>query len=161
MFKNYFKTAWRRLLKNKFYSFINIAGLSIGLAVGILILLWVKDELSFDTLQKQARNIYRLENQVGTGSSVQIWSGTNAPIGTEAKNKLPQVKARVRIAGNYFYSAYRYGDKIFSENKPLFTDPSFFSIFDFSLVRGTNAKPFPEENSIVLAEITPRRDFGD
>ena len=161
MFKNYFKTAWRNLLKNKFYSFINIAGLTIGLAIGILILLWVQDELSFDTFHKQAANIYRLENQVGTGSSVQIWSVTNAPIGTEAKNKLPQVKDRVRIAGNYFYSAYRYGDKIFSENKALFTDPSFFSMFDFSLVRGTNANPFPEENSIVITETTARRYFGD
>jgi putative ABC transport system permease protein len=161
MFRNYFKTGWRNLLKNKFYSFINIAGLTIGLAIGILILLWVQDELSFDTFHKQAANIYRLENQVGTGSSVQIWSVTNAPIGTEAKNKLPQVKDRVRIAGNYFYSAYRYGDKIFSENKALFTDPSLFSIFDFSLVRGTNANPFPEENSIVITETTARRYFGD
>src|SRR4030095_326194 len=119
MFKNYLKTALRNLLKNKFYSFINIAGLTIGLAIGILILLWVQDELSFDTFHKQAANIYRLENQVGTGSSVQIWSVTNAPIGTEAKNKLTQVKDNVRMTGNYFYSAYRYGDKIFSENKAL------------------------------------------
>jgi putative ABC transport system permease protein len=53
MFKNYFKTAWRNLVKNKFYSLINIVGLSAGLAVGILILLWVQDELSFDSFHKK------------------------------------------------------------------------------------------------------------
>src|SRR5258705_3850942 len=110
MIKNYFKTAWRNLLKNKFYSLINVVGLSIGLAVGILILLWVQDELSFDTFHKQAKNIYRLKNQVGTGNSVQIWSVTNAPIGTEAKSKFPQVKDIVRMTGNYFYTTYKYGE---------------------------------------------------
>src|SRR5882762_5639334 len=106
MIKNYFKTAWRYLLKNKFYSLINIAGLSIGLAIGILILLWVQDELSFDAFHKQAKNIYRLENQVGTGSSIQIWSVTNAPIATEAKAELPDVKDAVRISYNGYFSAY-------------------------------------------------------
>jgi len=67
MFKNYFKTAWRNLLKNKFYSLINIAGLTAGLAVGILILLWVQDELSFDGFHKKTADIYRLECFWGTG----------------------------------------------------------------------------------------------
>ncbi|MDB5142203.1 MAG: Macrolide export ATP-binding/permease protein MacB, partial [Mucilaginibacter sp.] len=74
MLKNYLKTAWRNLLNNKFYSAINIAGLTIGLAIGILILVWVQDELSFDSFHKQAKNIYRLELFGGTGASKQIWS---------------------------------------------------------------------------------------
>jgi putative ABC transport system permease protein len=81
MIKNYFKTAWRNLLKNKFYSVINISGLTLGLAVGILILLWVQDELSFDSFHKQAKNIYKLELFGGTGTSRQIWSVDVAPIG--------------------------------------------------------------------------------
>ena len=161
MIKNYFKVAFRNLSKNKFYSLINISGLSIGLAVGILILLWVQDELSFDRFHTQAKNIYRLENQVGTGSSIQIWSVTNAPIGTEAKSKLPQVKDMVRMAGNYFYTAYKYGDKLFSESNVFFTDPSFFTLFDFNLVKGNNSNPFPGDNSIVITETTAKRYFGD
>lgn len=161
MIKNYLKIAWRNLKKNKFYSLINIAGLSVGLAVGILILLWVEDELSFDTFHKQAKNIYRLENQVGTGSSIQIWSVTNAPIATEAKSKLPQVKDMVRMTGNYFYTAYKYGDKLFSENKTFFTDPSFFTLFDFHLVKGNSRNPFPADNSIVITEATAKRYFGN
>ena len=161
MLKNYFKTAWRNLVKNKFYSFINIGGLSIGLAVGILILLWVEDELSFDMFHKQARNIYRLENQVGTGSSIQIWSVTNAPIATRARAELPEVKNAVRISYNGFFTAYSYGDKIFSEKKTFFTDPSFFSIFSFNLIKGNNNIPFPNENSVVINSSTAKRYFGD
>jgi putative ABC transport system permease protein len=67
MFKNHLKTAWRNLVKNKFYSAINIAGLTAGLAIGILILLWVQDELSFDRFHQQAKQIYRLQSLVGTG----------------------------------------------------------------------------------------------
>src|SRR3569623_2778287 len=97
MIKNYFKTAWRNLTKNKFYSFINIAGLSAGLCIGIIILLWVQDEYSFNGYHKQAANIYRLENRVGTGTSIQIWSETVSPIALLAKQQLPQVKEVVRI----------------------------------------------------------------
>ena len=68
MFRNYFKTAWRNLLKNKFYSAINIAGLSIGLAVGIMVLLWVQDELSYDSFHKNANNIYKINSHLGTGA---------------------------------------------------------------------------------------------
>jgi putative ABC transport system permease protein len=161
MIKNYFKIAFRNLSKNKFYSLINISGLSIGLAEGILILLWVQDELSFDRFHTRAKNIYRLENQVGTGSSIQIWSVTNAPIGTEAKSKLPQVKDMVRMSGNYFYTAYKYGDKLFSESNVFFTDPSLFTLFDFNLVKGNNSNPFAGDNSIVITETTAKRYFGD
>src|SRR6267154_2732334 len=104
MFKNYFKTAWRNLVKNKFYSLINIAGLTAGLAIGILILLWVQDELSVDGFHKQTADIYRLECFGGTGASKQIWTEMVAPIGPLAKQELPVVRDQVRVSNNYFYS---------------------------------------------------------
>src|SRR5271156_3413300 len=104
MIRNYIKTAWRNLLKNKFYSAINIIGLTVGLAIGLLILLWVQDELSFDTFHKQADNIYRLELFGGTGASRQIWQTTVYPMGMLAKQQLPEVKEQTRITGNYTYS---------------------------------------------------------
>src|ERR1019366_7249569 len=103
MIKNYLKTAWRNLLKNKFYSLINIAGLTAGLAIGILILLWVQDELSFNSFHKKAADIYRLELFGGTGTSRQIYSIDVAPIGPLAKQELPDIKDQVRITGNYDY----------------------------------------------------------
>src|ERR1700678_2074286 len=100
MLKNYIKTAWRNLVKSKFYSVINIAGLTAGLAIGILILLWVQDELSFDAFHKNAKNIYRLELFGGTGTSRQIWQTTVAPIGPLVKRQLPEVEEEVRSTGN-------------------------------------------------------------
>ncbi|HWB25704.1 MAG TPA: ABC transporter permease [Chitinophagaceae bacterium] len=161
MFKNYFKTAWRNLTKNKFYSLINIAGLSVGLCIGMIILLWVQDEYSFDNFHSNAKNIYRLENRVGTGNSTQIWTETVAPIGMLAKQQLPEVKNYVRLCENYFYSAYRNGDKVFNENNTIFTDPQFFTFFDFPIIKGNKTNPFPNSNSVVLTESYAKKYFGN
>ncbi|HEX2845755.1 MAG TPA: ABC transporter permease [Chitinophagaceae bacterium] len=161
MLKNYFKTAWRNLLKNKFYSLITIAGLTVGLCVGMLILLWVQDERSFDAFHKKEADIYRLENRVGTGSSIQIWEETAAPIGKLAKAELPEVKDMVRVRYNYYFNQFHTGDKIFNEEKVFFTDPSFFSIFDFGLIRGNKEQPFKDDYSVVMTASTARRYFGD
>ena len=161
MIKNYFKTAWRNLFKNKFYTLINISGLTAGLTVGILILLWVQDESSFDSFHKQSSSIYRLQNRVGTGESIQIWENTAAPIGVLAKNELPEVKEVVRLSRNYSFTLFKYNDKIFEEDQTTFTDPSLFSVFDFKLIKGNEKKPFTDINSIILTETTARRYFGN
>lgn len=161
MLKNYLKTAWRNLLKNKFYSAINIIGLTVGLAIGILILLWVQNELSFDSFHKKAPNIYRMAIFGGTGASRQIWSQDVAPMGPLAKQQLSGVKDQVRITGNEFFSMFRYRDKVFGSEKLVFTDPSFFSVFDFPLMQGNTAKPFANDNSVVITKKTAKRYFGD
>src|SRR5580692_3975159 len=150
MLKNYFKTAWRHLLRNKFYSAINILGLSVGLAIGIIILLWVQDELGFDGFHKKAANIYRLEIRGGTGSSKQIFTIGVAPIGPLAKQELPEVIDQVRLTGNYNFSLYKYQDKVFGDENAAFADPSFFTVFDFPLIEGNRSKPFNNDNSVVL-----------
>ncbi|MFB9844326.1 ABC transporter permease [Mucilaginibacter ginsenosidivorans] len=160
MIRNYIKTAWRNLVKNKFYSVINIAGLTLGLAIGILILLWVQDELSFDSFHKNAANIYRLEISGGTGKSKQIFTAGVAPIGPLSKQQLPDVTEQVRLTGNGFYSLYKYQDKVFGDEYAMFADPSFFSVFDFSLIKGNNAKPFVDDNSVVITETTAEKFFG-
>ena len=161
MLKSYFITAWRNLLKNKFYSLLNIGGLTVGLSVGILILLWVQDEKSFDRYHSKADLIYRLENRVGTGSSKQIWTNTVAPIGPMAKKELPMVTDAVRMTDAYAYSNFTYKDKEFDEDGVAFTDPSLFTVFDFPLVKGNAANPFPDIHSVVLTESSARRYFGD
>jgi putative ABC transport system permease protein len=160
MLKNYIKTAWRNLLKNKFYSLINIAGLTAGLAIGIMILLWVQDELSFDSFHKKTPNIYRLELFGGTGASRQIWSVGVAPIGPLSKKALPQIEDFVRITGNYNFTLYKYRDKVFGDENAAFADPSFFSVFDFPLIQGNPAKPFPNDNSVVITQKTAEKYFG-
>ncbi len=161
MIKNYFKSAWRTLLKSRFYSLLNIGGLTVGLTVGILILLWVQDELSFDRFNHQSKNIYRLENMAGTGTSRQIWESTTAPIGVLAKNQIPGVKEVARISYNGYYGLYRYKDKVFNEQNTVFTDPSLFTMFDFKIIEGDAANPFPDNNSVVLTETTAKRYFSN
>lgn len=161
MLKSYFKTSWRNLFRNKFYSLINIGGLTAGLAVGILILLWVQDELSFDSFHKNARNIYRVELFGGTGASKQIWENTVAPIGPLAKHELTDVQDQARTTGNWFFSLYQYKDKVFGEQHVAFADPSLFNIFDFPLLEGNTAKPFTNDNAVVITKKTAQKYFGN
>ncbi len=97
MLKNYFRTAWRNLWKNKFYTSINIVGLTAGLAVGVLILLWAQDELSFDKFHNNAPEIYRVNVTIGTGTSKQTGEYTPGPIAVTASTQIPGVKNAVRI----------------------------------------------------------------
>lgn len=160
MIKNYFKTAWRNLLKNKFYTVINIVGLTAGLAIGILILLWVQDELSFDSFHKNAANIYRMELFGGTGTSRQIWQTPVYPMAALAKQQIPEVENMVRITDNGFFSSFKYHDKVFYKQDVVFADPSFFSVFDFPLIEGNQAKPFLNDNSVVITQKAAIRYFG-
>jgi len=161
MFKNYLKTAWRNLSKSRFYTLINIGGLSVGLTIGILLLLWIQDEFSYDSFHKNSSHIYKLENMVGTGSSRQLWSATTAPIGVLAKKQIPGVKDVVRLTYNPYYGLFKYGDKVFNEQDNHFTDPSFFSMFDFNIINGDRTNPFPDNHSIVITKSTAEKYFGN
>ncbi len=161
MFKNHLRSAWRNLVKNRQYTVLNISGLAVGLAVGILILLWVQDEYGFDSFNTREKNIYRLENMVGTGSSRQLWTKTASAIGVLAKANIPAVKDKVRISFNASYGLFKYGDKVFNEQLTFYTDPSLFSVFDFPLVKGNAANPFPQYNSVVITEKTAKKYFGN
>ncbi|HEX4373692.1 MAG TPA: ABC transporter permease [Puia sp.] len=161
MLKNYIKTAWRNLVKNKFYSVINIAGLTLGLAIGILILLWVRDELSYDAFHKNAKNIYRLDIQGGTGATKQIFNFGVAPIALLAKQELPEVTGEVRLTYDVNFSMYSFQDKTFADENLVFSDPTFFSMFDFPLLEGNTNNPFPDDHSMVITRSTAKKFFGD
>ena len=160
MLKNYFKTAWRFLYKSRFYSLINISGLTVGLTIGILILLWVDDETGYDQFHAKASSIYKLENMAGTGPSRQIWTNTAGPIGKLVQKELPGVKDYVRICVNGYFSQFKLGDKTFQIEKSAFADPSIFTVFDFKLIEGNAAKPFPDLNSVVLSQNAAKKYFG-
>mgnify|MGYP001031293589 CR=1 FL=1 len=161
MLKNYLKTAWRNLLRNKFYSLVTLTGLTAGLAVGILILLWVQDELSFDSFHRQASQIYKLENEAGTDESRQIWTVTTAPIGRLSKEELPEVKDMTRICYNGYYAQFSSTNKVIEEDNTVFTDPSFFTMFDFPLIKGNTGQPFTGNESVVLTRTTAVKYFGN
>jgi putative ABC transport system permease protein len=160
MFQNYFKTAWRHLLHNKFYSLINITGLAVGLAVGIMILLWAQDELSFDRSYPQSNQLYQVCAHIGTGSSAQVWGTTPAPLAVYARHSMPGVIDVVRVEGRGWLS-FSLGDKKIPGNNSAFTDPSFFSVFGIPLLEGDKNRPFNGTNSMVITSSTARKYFGD
>ncbi|MFD2872491.1 ABC transporter permease [Mucilaginibacter ximonensis] len=163
MIKNYFKIAWRNLVNRKFYSAINIVGLTVGLAVGLLILLWVKDELSYDRFNSKAAQIYQVNGEVGSGSTKQIWGVSPGPVAAYALKEVPGVLNAVRIITNYNYSIFNYQDKNLKQDygSLSFVDDSFFKIFDYHLLKGNLNKPFPDAASVIITESTAKRFFGD
>lgn len=161
MFKNSFRVAWRSITRNRFYSAINIAGLAIGLAVGIMILLWVQDEFSYDNFHKNADRIYRVNSHLGTGNDGGIWDGSPGPVAVYSKQSIPEVVNAVRVNKIGEELLFKYENKKFVERNVAFVDASFFSIFDFPLIQGDKNNPFPAINSAVISSSTAKKYFGN
>ncbi len=163
MIKNFLITAWRNLVKNKFYSAINIVGLTVGLTVGLLILLWINDELGFDKFHTKADHIYRVEAQLGKGTNTQILSDVSAPVSVLALKEIPGVECAVRMVSNEDYSLFQYGDRTLvpRDNTIFYTDPAIFKVFDFKLLKGSANDPFPNIRSIIITQSTAKRFFGN
>lgn len=132
MIRNYLKIALRNILRQKGYSFINIAGLTFGLACSILIGLWVRDELSFDRFHEKKDRIFRILNKVPSGELIPSPTYALAPA---LKEEYPEVEEYSRVwpwAG----SLVRYGDKRFEEDRICLADPGFLRMFTFPLLYG-------------------------
>lgn len=162
MFKNYFKTAWRSLLKNKFYTIINICGLAVGLATGIMLLLWVQNELSYDKFHKDYQQIYLLSAHFKSGDNDNLtYTGVPAPLAVFAKS-IPEVQSVVRTQSEFNQNlSYQKKNKIFDGNVIAYADTSFFSMFDFRFLKGNQFTAFPNNNSVVVTEATAQKLFGD
>jgi ABC-type antimicrobial peptide transport system permease subunit len=160
MLRNYFKITVRTIKRSKVYSFINISGLAVGMACCILILLWVKDELSFDRFHENADMIYRVTDLYYDSSGGHFSSSTSAwPLAEALKTDFPEIveSARLRILTNRLIS---YKDKKFYENDFVAVDPSFLKMFSFPLVRGDITTALTEPNTILITEETAARYFG-
>src|ERR1700761_9615792 len=106
MIKNYIKTAWRNIWRNRLYSGITVSGLTLGLLVGMLILLWVQDETSYDGFHRNAANIYRVNSPIGAGAARQVWSTTPASVAAAAIREVPGVVTAVRVRTNWDYTIF-------------------------------------------------------
>lgn len=163
MLKNYLKTAWRNLINTKFYSALNIVGLTIGLAVGMLILIWVQDELSYNRFNTKADQIYKVNASIGTGASKQVWGGVPAPVAAFGLKEVPGIVSAVRVVTSYDYAVFKYKDKLLKEDygKLAFVDDAFFTLFDFKLLKGSTKNPFPNDQSVIITESTAKKYFGN
>lgn len=158
MLKNYFNTAFRNLQRNKIYSFINVAGLSIGLACAMLIMLYIQDEVSYDRFHKNVSQIYRIDKQQKKDDgSVHNGSYTGYFPGPRFTARIPEIKSFVRFEPQF--ADIKTGTDIQSQSISV-VDSNFFSVFNFPLLRGNAATVLAQPNSVVLTEDMAKKYFG-
>ena len=152
MIKNYFLIAIRNLKKYKEYSLINILGLSIGIACCVIIMLYVRNEISFDEYHEKADRIYRIEYSERFGENEIYNVRTPAHWGPALKNDYPAIENFVRLKPPRSRWMVKYEDRLFFEKGFVFADSTIFSVFDFELVRGNPKDVLEAPNTVVLTE---------
>ena len=160
MVKNYFKTAWRNVRKNKLFSFINILGLSLGIATCFIIMLYVHDELSYDKFNKNASNIARVVFRANINGGKIDESVAMPPVAQTMKKDFPEVQDATRIL-NYGSSKIIYKDKAFKDDRFAFTDANFFSIFTLPMVEGNLQTALLQPHTVVITQTTAKKYFGN
>jgi len=160
MIKNYFKTAIKTMMRNKTYTAINIFGLSIGLACVMLIVLYIKDEVSFDRFQKNGAQIYRLVQDGHRPDGTEFKSGfTGAVQGETFKQQIPEIQEMCRINGGG-EELVKKGAEVLSE-KMLYADKSFFKIFSFPLLKGNPKTALNNTSNVVVTTEIGKKYFGN
>ena len=159
MIKNYLKTAFRNLGKNKLYSGINIIGLTAGLAACLLIGVFIIHELSYDKFNTNADKIVRVTMEYSNAGTVNYTATTGTKVGPQFKRTFPAVEEFARTFLSH--GIIKYGDKVFDEQRVLFADDPFFKIFSFKLVEGDASTALDAPNKIVLTRSMAKKYFGN
>ena len=159
MISNFFKTTFRNLWKNKTNSFLNIFGLSIGIACAALIFLWVEDELNFDSFNiKKDRLYFTRVNQVYDSYTPTFWS-TPGVMGPALKTEIPGIANTCRVTEDQARLLFTIGDKsIYANGK--YAEPSLFDMFTFPFAKGNVKSAYAQLYSIILTEKTAKKIFG-
>ncbi|MGC4101692.1 ABC transporter permease [Ferruginibacter sp.] len=164
MIKNYFKIAWRNLLKNKSYAFINVMGLALSITCGILIFSLVKYHLSFDNFHDNANRIYRIVTEQHR-DNISYTDGVPAPLGNAIRNDYTFTEKIARIATFDQQLITITNDKDVKKFKEkegaAFTEPEYFSIFNFPLVKGNITTALNEPNTAIVTERIAKKYFGN
>jgi putative ABC transport system permease protein len=159
MKKNHLKTALRSLLKNKFYTGINIIGLAAGLATCLMILIYVVDEWNYDKFNTKADRIYRLNNEIRFGHNHGISAQNPAPMGPEIVKEFPQVEqyTRLRWHGGFLVKK---GENNVQENNVAYADSTLFDVFTLPVVDGNMKTALTDPHSMVITESIARKYFN-
>src|ERR1700761_2703324 len=151
MFKNYIKTAFRSLLKNKGFTLINVLGLALGLATCLLIVFYVIDELSYDRFNTKYERIYRVNTDLKVGSNETSFAITAPPVGDVLVKEYPEVESTMRI-GQGVNIRFKKGNEVLEEKKAFYCDNSIFNIFTLPLIQGDAKTALKEPNTIVISK---------
>jgi putative ABC transport system permease protein len=159
MLKNYIKIALRNIKRNKGYSFINIAGLAVGMACCLFILSYVLYEFSYDTFHKDANRIYRVAMEFrAKDQPVKYAAATPPPVAPAILDNFADVESAVRITQGS--GIVKYGEKQFFEDRIFYADQSFFNVFTFPIIKGNPETALKEPYTAVLTESISEKYFG-
>ena len=160
MFRNYFKIAIRNLLRHRVYSVINVMGLAVGMAIFILILSYVQNELSYDSFHERSDQLYRLMRVQKMDGRMSPSFFVPAPLAPALLNDFPEIIHAVRMTGTGRLTI-NYKDKSFVEKRLILADSPFFEAFSFPLVRGNPRTALQDKYSVTITEEIAEKYFGD
>jgi len=159
MIKNYFKIAWRNLLKNRLFSFINIGGLAIGMAVSFMLLIYVYNEFSFDKNNINASRLYKVMRNQPSNGEVMTGDATPIPLAPAMKKDFPEIDQVVRI--NWVYPRLvNYKEKGL-KLPAMAADAQFFNLFTYQFIYGDEKTALADLSSVVLTESAAQALFGN
>lgn len=161
MIWNYLTIAYRNLVKKKIYTFINIAGLSTGAAVALIIFLYVQHELSYDTFTGH-QDVYRMVEDRIYPDRVAYFTLMPGGFAQVLPDEIPEVETTTRVVGfPNFSTIVRQGDNVFTEHYFFSADSNFFDVFPYKLLKGNPDKVLRDVNTVVMTESTAKRYFGE
>src|SRR5215212_5827281 len=160
MIKNLLLVAFRNFKRDKWYSLLNILGLTIGITFSLFLIFYIKDELSYDKYHEKADKIYRINSYAKEpDKDVMKWAITPFPMGPALKKDYPEVEEAVRFVGNG-KTMYKNGDLRFYEDKIFYCDSNVFKVFTYSFIDGDPKTALVEPNSMVLTQSVAEKFFG-
>jgi putative ABC transport system permease protein len=159
MLKNYFKIALRNVRRNKIFSAINILGLSIGMTVCFIIMLFIQDELSYDRYHTNANNIYRIIFKASINGGKINESNVMPPVAAALQQDYPEVKTATRIRTMGKPRVFIDG-KLFTDASLVFADPNLFDVFTIPLIQGDKHSALVQPNSIIISKTLAQKYFG-
>ena len=160
MFENYFKIAIRNFVRDKWYSLLNILGLTIGITFSLFLIFYIKNELSYDRYNRNADRIYRITSYVKEPEKDEMkWAITQFPLGPALKKDYPEVAEAVRFVPNG-KTMYKRGELRFYEDKIFYTDSSIFRVFSHTFIEGDPQTALSAPNSMVLTASEAIKFFG-
>ena len=159
MFRSLVKSAFRNITHKFAYSFLNILGMTLGIAAALFLILYVSDELSFDRYHEHADRIYRVQSHITETDDEFTWIVAQIPFAPQVKEDYPEVESFTRLF-NFQRALFMHGDIKFTEEDVYYADSTFFDVFTYDALEGSTEEALDQPNSIVLTETMAARYFS-
>ena len=161
MIKNLFLVAIRNFRRDKWYSLLNILGLTIGITFSLFLIFYIKDELSYDRYNEKANRIYRINSNIKEpDKDTMRWAVTPFPMGPALSKDYPEVEEAVRFVNNYGKTLYKNGELHLYEDKVFFADSNLFRVFTCKFIEGNPQTALVAPHSMVLTQSVAEKFFG-